>query len=137
VVLACFSSDTFSADHTGSILWKLLHLAYPGISPHSFQQIHFFVRKSAHFLSYGTLSWFAFYGFRGIQTEAAAWKARWCGMALLLTLAAASLDEFHQTFVPSRTSSPRDVLLDMAGAVVFQLVIAMIFHWRHNRRRGL
>lgn len=137
MVLACFSSDTFSADHTGSILWKLLHFAYPGISAHGFQRIHFFVRKSAHFLSYGTLSWFAFYGFRGIQTGIATWKARWCGMALLLTLAAASLDEFHQSFVPSRTSSPRDVLLDMAGAVVFQLVIAMIFRWRQNRLHGL
>lgn len=136
VVLACFSSDAFSADHTGVWLWKILHVFYPGLGQHRFQQIHFFIRKSAHFLSYGTLSWFAFYGFRGIQADVALWRPRWCGLALLLTLGAASADEFHQRFVPSRTSNAHDVFLDMAGAVVFQIVIAMIFKRRELRRQG-
>ena len=135
LVLACFSSDAFSADHTGVWLWKILHVFYPAIGPQQFNQVHFFVRKSAHFLSYGTLSGFAFYGFRGIQTDASLWRPRWCGLALLLTLAAASADEFHQSFVPSRTSSPHDVFLDMAGAMVFQFVIAGIFKQRNRRRQ--
>ncbi len=136
VVLACFSTDLFSSDRTGVWWWKILHFFSPHMSHERFHQVHYFIRKSAHFLSYGTLSWFAFRGFRGIQSEVGTWKARWCGLALLLTLAAASADEFHQSFVPSRTSSPHDVLLDMAGAVVFQIVIAVILKRREVRRQG-
>jgi VanZ family protein len=32
----------------------------------------------------------------------------------------ASADEYHQTFLPNRTGSPRDVLLDCCGAIVMQ-----------------
>jgi VanZ family protein len=35
----------------------------------------------------------------------------------------ASLDEFHQTFLPNRTGSPWDVLLDCCGAMTLQLVV--------------
>jgi VanZ family protein len=35
----------------------------------------------------------------------------------------ASSDEFHQTFLPNRTGSPWDVLLDCCGAIVLQLVV--------------
>jgi len=134
-VLACFSSDAFSADHTGIWLWKILHFIYPGLSHARFKEIHYFVRKSAHFLSYGTLSWFAFYGFRGVQSARNVWRAKWSALALLLTLTAASLDEFHQSFVSSRTSSSHDVWLDMAGAVTFQLVMAAVFRWRSGRSK--
>jgi hypothetical protein len=37
--------------------------------------------------------------------------------AMLLIAAAASLDEYHQTFVEGRTGTPRDVLIDMGGAL--------------------
>jgi VanZ family protein len=43
-------------------------------------------------------------------------------LALLGTALVASSDEFHQTFLPNRTGSPWDVLLDCCGAITLQLV---------------
>ena len=45
----------------------------------------------------------------------------------------AASDEFHQTFVKSRTPSVRDVLLDVAGALL-GLLIAASFARRHPKR---
>jgi VanZ family protein len=124
-LLAAFSTDTFSAEHTGRILWKIVHLFFPGISSGHFNTLHFLVRKTAHFTSYGLLSFFAFFSWRATLPRLERWTIRWCNLALLLTLLAASLDEFHQTFLPSRTASVRDVLLDMLGAFFFQIVITI------------
>ncbi len=35
----------------------------------------------------------------------------------------AALDEFHQSFVPSRTASPWDALLDTTGAAAAQIFL--------------
>ncbi len=139
-VLASFSTDTFSAEHTGKILWKLVHFFYGNISQAAFEQLHFLVRKSAHFFSYGLLSCFAFFSWRATVPDVRAWTARWCGLALLLTLLAGSADEFHQSFIPSRTSTWHDVVIDMTGAVCFQWVIAWVMRRRNvtaeTRRHG-
>ena len=126
VVLACFSTDVFSADHTGRTLMRIIHWLYGPISDPQFQFIHFLVRKSAHFFSYGLLSLLAFFSWRATLPDVRPWLAKWSGLALLLTLAAGSSDELHQRFVASRTSSPWDVLLDMTGAVFFQLLLMAI-----------
>jgi VanZ family protein len=34
----------------------------------------------------------------------------------------ASLDEWHQSFLPNRTSSPTDVLIDCCGATMLILI---------------
>jgi VanZ family protein len=133
-VLAAFSTDVFSAEHTGSVLEKVLRALFGEISRQWFDQIHFLIRKTAHFCSYGTLSAFAFFSWRATFPAFKAWTIRWCGLALLLTLFAASADEFHQSFIPSRTASPRDVLLDMVGAIFFQIAIAIVLRlfWRNK-----
>ena len=131
-VLASFSTDTFSAAHTGIILWRIVGTIYPGITAHQFEELHFLVRKSAHFTSYGFLSFLAFFSWRATLPAPGRWNARWMRLALLLTLLAASLDEIHQTFVYSRTGSARDVLLDMTGAAFFQLAIWL---WLRREKR--
>lgn len=127
-VLAWFSTDTFSAEHTGNVLWKIIHALYSNISPAAFEQLHFLVRKSAHFFSYGLPSGLAFFSFRATFTAFQQWSLRWSVPAWLLALLAGSSDEIHQTFVGSRTPSPRDVLIDVTGALFFQLVIAWMVH---------
>jgi VanZ family protein len=135
-VLASFSTDTFSAEHTGRILWKLVHFLYGNISLVAFEHLHFLVRKSAHLFSYGLLSGFAFFTWRATFPEARRWSPKWCVLALLLTLLAGSMDEFHQSFVASRTSTPWDVVIDMTGAVVFQTVIALVLLRGSRRNQG-
>jgi VanZ family protein len=137
-LLAWFSSDTFSAEHTGRILGRIIHFLFGDVSRHTFQQIHFLVRKSAHFCSYGLLSAFAFFSWRATLPLFQPWAARWSGLALLLTLAAGSADEFHQSFSPSRTSSLHDVGIDFIGALFFQALIACVMWLRATtaRQRG-
>jgi VanZ family protein len=123
-LLAAFSTDSFSAENTGSILWKIVHALYGGISEEQFEVLHIFVRKAAHFIFYGLLSVFAYYSWKATLPARRIWTFRWGGLALAATLIAGSLDEFHQVFVPSRTASVRDVLLDVTGALFFQILIA-------------
>ncbi len=132
-LLAVFSTDAFSAEHTGSILWKIVHAVYAGISERQFEVLHFLVRKSAHFTFYGLLGVFAYHSWKATLPARRTWTFRWSALAVALTFVAGGLDEFHQSFVPSRTSSFRDVLLDTAGAVFFQLVI--IAFARSGRRK--
>jgi VanZ family protein len=132
-VLAFFSTDVFSAEHTGSILLKIIHALFGPVSHHRFEQIHFLVRKAAHFGSYGLLSAFAFFSWRATLPSPRRWSFRWAALALLTGFIAGSLDEFHQSFVPSRTSSFHDVLIDTAGALFFQLVIALWLSFRESR----
>lgn len=132
-VLTLFSTDTFSAEHTGSVLMKILHALFGPISAHQFQQIHFFIRKSAHFCSYGFLGALAFFSWRATFPALARWTFRWSVLAVLLAATAGGLDEFHQLFVPSRGPSLRDVFIDTIGAVFFQLAIAIWLSRRQER----
>ena len=59
----------------------------------------------------------------------AAWCARWGTIAFLMTVLVASLDEWHQTFLPSRTGTVRDVILDSSAAFVAQILIFMWMRW--------
>ena len=131
-----FSTDMFSAEHTGSVLEKILQALFGTISDERFEQIHFLVRKSAHFCSYGLLGAFAFFSWRATFPAPQRWRVLWAALGLLTAFAAGSLDEFHQSFIPSRTSSFHDVLLDTLGALVFQVAIAVWLHWRDARRRS-
>jgi VanZ family protein len=45
---------------------------------------------------------------------------------VLCTLVIASLDEYHQSFIPSRTSSPIDVGIDLCGAMAAQLLLLLV-----------
>jgi len=124
------STDPFSAKHTGEVLRAMLAWTLGQIDPLTFNQIHFLVRKSAHFTEYAILSalWF-----RAIRVHLNnLWQIRWAFLGLVVSLLVAVLDEWHQSFVPSRTSSAHDVLLDFCGALFAQLVI-----WYALRRRQL
>jgi len=125
-VIASFSTDTFSAAHTGRILRKIVDVIYPAMSSQGFETLHFFIRKSAHFTVYGILSWLAFFAWRFTVPAPRRWTFTWSGLALAVTFFTGSLDELHQSFIPSRTASFRDVMLDVTGALFFQAVIAIV-----------
>jgi VanZ family protein len=125
-LIAWFSSDLFSSAHTGSMLQKIIYLLYGPISKKTFLILHMLVRKAAHVTVYGILGGLAFYSWRATLPGRDRWALRWSMLALGVTLLAGVMDEFHQGFVASRTGSPRDVLLDLAGAVLVQIVIAKL-----------
>jgi VanZ family protein len=59
------------------------------------------------------------------------------GVVLLGCALFAASDEFHQTFVKSRTPSVRDVLLDVAGASLGLLIAAIFANRRPKNSRTI
>ena len=125
VLLASF--DGFSAVHTGSILVAILHVIAPSLAPSTIGTIHVAIRKLAHLTEYGVLS--TLYAHAQRPPGQAVFLLRWSAVAVSICAATAILDEWHQSFVASRTGSPRDVALDIFGAILFQLVWAAL-RWR-------
>src|SRR5206468_5778226 len=113
------SSDLFSSGHSGSIM-VLLFGRY--LSPAQIELLNFCFRKTAHLTGYGILGWL---GFRAARGESPGFALRWAVTGVVIAVAIASVDEWHQTLVPSRGGSAQDVLLDGCGAVIAQLFAAL------------
>jgi VanZ family protein len=129
------STDAFSGDNTGSLLWKVVSFIYPGVTRELFDSIHFYVRKAGHFTEYAILALLLFRAFRSGAQER--WRLRWALPSLLVAFLYASLDEFHQTFTRRRTGSVYDSLIDTSGAAT-ALVLSWFLSHRatETQRRG-
>lgn len=116
-----FSSDAFSAPHTGSILQAIAKaiLGHP-LSDLTYEMTQFVIRKLTHLTAYGIL---ALLWFRAVRGEGRGWVMRWSVIAVLIAIAVAATDEYHQSFVPSRTGTPFDVVIDACGAILMQIAI--------------
>jgi len=77
--------------------------------------IHFITRKIAHFTEYAILGLLAARAFRSSD--------RWFLISVALIVVYALLDEYHQSYVPSRTASVFDSLIDMAGGITALLLV--------------
>ncbi|MCU1307386.1 MAG: hypothetical protein JWN45_2081 [Acidobacteriaceae bacterium] len=130
--IAAFSTEKFSATHTGSVLIHILNVLHLHLTGAQFEFLHFLVRKSAHFIAYATLSGLFFRAWRG-SSHSDGWRWRWMLLALAVCLLTSSADEIHQLFTPGRTGVAKDVLLDMIGAFFMQLVIVAAISGKRNR----
>ena len=83
--------------------------------------MHGVIRKSAHFFVYFVLGFLLFRAFYG--ESLLRWNLRWAVYSVILVILIAMSDEFHQSFVASRTSSPVDVVIDSAGGIFSQIAI--------------
>jgi VanZ family protein len=126
------STDLTSSEHTSRYIVPFLLWLKPGISPKTIWIILVVARKCAHVTEYAVLSLLLWRAFRRIPFLYANTAILSCAVLLACALFAAS-DEFHQTFVKSRTPSVRDVLLDVAGALV-GLLIALNFKFRDSKK---
>lgn len=109
------STDFFSAAHTAPLLDSVVRALFGHpLPPPQFDPLHFLIRKAAHLTEYGILGilWF-----RALRNDAP-WSWRSALIAIAIAAAVATTDEIHQSFVPSRGSSPYDVMLDIAGASI-------------------
>lgn len=116
-----FSTDSFSGEHTGSLFYSIAHWIFPSLTVEQFQPIHFVIRKMAHFTEYGVLALILFRAFR--SGNCARWHWRWAVYSWLVVVAYALLDEFHQTFVASRTPSIVDSMIDSLGGTTALLIL--------------
>ena len=120
-VIVVESTEAFGSNHTSGPLRKIYEALFGRVSNPSWELIHHYIRKTGHFLGYGFigLAWLRAWWFTlphsRFRTDAF--------LALLGTALIASCDEWHQSFLPNRTASPWDVLLDCTGAITLQLIV--------------
>jgi len=128
-LILALSTDSFSSQNTSRIVGPLLDLLFPGLGAETRTAVHAAVRKSAHVVEYAVLAVLAWHAcLLGRRAHA----LRAAGVALLLVLAVAGLDEAGQARRAARTGSVRDVALDTAGGA---LALAGAALWRGARRR--
>lgn len=118
-VIFIVSSDAFSAPRTSRFLGPLFRWLLPSASPETIGDLVVLVRKFAHAYEYALLAWLAWRALREpFRGDARPWSVRHAVGAWLIAVAYAISDEWHQSFVPSRGSSPVDVLIDAGGAAI-------------------
>ena len=135
-VIAIESTEWLSSEHTGRFLYPILHFLF-NMSPQLFAVVHHYLRKMGHFVGYFALSVFLFRAWRDTLHPAKVklWARRWAGSAFLMSVLVASLDEWHQTFLPSRTGRVADVVLDSFAALTAQIVIFLWLRFRRDRQK--
>ncbi len=129
------STDAFSAGHTRTYLEGFFHWLFPSWTPYTVYKAHLVVRKCAHFFEYAVLAIFVMRGLTGAKAPQSTPSGRVAEAPLslrmtflsvvLLCAMVATVDEVHQHFVPSRTSSPYDVLLDTSGSTFAMLLLTL------------
>ena len=121
-LIAFESTDFFSAQHTGSVLYTLLTRLFGDIDFYKFLVFHHYLRKTGHVIGYGMLSLLLFRGWRATLVQNHAWSWRVALLAWLGTVFVAAMDEWHQSLIPSRTGTWRDAVLDSVAGLAFLLV---------------
>lgn len=136
------STAVMSASNTSRWLLPIWVKLFGPVDPARWAEIHHYIRKTGHFVGYGAVSLGFFDAWRITLLDR--WPAfrerfwRAARLALLCTLLLASWDEWHQSFLPGRTSTPWDVALDFCGAVFAQLLLmALTRPWREREEVGV
>ena len=133
IVIAIESTSYLSSHNTSRILYPLFHFLF-GVDAEHFEPWHFYIRKTGHVFGYGMLSFLLFRAWRETlpAMDAAKWEMRWSVLAVLGTALVASLDEWHQSFIPSRTGRWQDVMLDTCAGIGTQILLLI---WAASSRR--
>jgi VanZ family protein len=114
-VIFVLSTEYFSSARTAPAVAQFLFDCFPALSEINPTVIEVLTRKLAHWTEYFVLAVFCM----GALTSSSVERTARCHIiwGLILGLICAVVDEFHQSFVPSRTASTRDVLINAIGFV--------------------
>jgi VanZ family protein len=125
IVIAIESTALLSSHNTSRILYPILHFLF-GLDWDRFEVWHIYIRKSGHVVGYGILSILLFRAWRAtFSVSNRKWTLGWATIAVLGTALVASLDEWHQSFIPSRTGRWEDVVLDTLAGIAAQILILL------------
>jgi len=96
-----------------------------------FKFVEFFIRKSAHFVTYFILGGSFFLGINPrAKNLAISFLFSW-----LSATGYAALDEFHQMITGGRSPLFQDVILDSSGAFLSCLILVGCFLWINRKKR--
>ena len=126
IIQFLFSTDLFSSEHTSRIILPILKFLLPQLEINQLILLHHVIRKAGHVAEYCILGVLIYRALHlDIRNAMTVRTLTIAGIAV-----AAVLDEFHQSFVPARTSSIGDVAFDCIGGVCAILLISV---WRIAR----
>ena len=123
------STNALSAGNTSRILYPIFHF-FTGVDPVRFLVWDYYIRKIGHVVGYFGLSVLLFRAWRATLPFAnpSGWSMQWARISFFMTALVASLDEWHQTYLTSRTGSLHDVLLDSSAALIAQIILFLILN---------
>ena len=133
-VIAMESTTKFSSGNTSSWLRPIFEHWLGPISDSHWQIGHHVFRKTGHLSGYSFVAltflraWLHTFA-RRLDLTTMAWRLQSCAAAVACTSLVASMDEWHQTFLPSRTGAVSDVGIDTVGGLLICLGIWLLF-WR-------
>jgi VanZ family protein len=125
------STGMFSWNNTLHFLEPILRSIQPTISHDSIVMINNSLRKAGHVVEYFIWGMLVFRAFRAGSTEPR--MLRWAFLSLVFIVLFAVSDEFHQSFVASRTASILDVGVDMAGGLL-AICVSILRQYRKTRQ---
>lgn len=99
---------------SGSLSGDTIASVKPYLPSLSEQFVTIFVRKAAHIFMYSVLGLLL----ANLLSDFKLRRKAVVGFSLLVAAVYASFDEVNQYFVGGRTSSPRDVVIDVIGAAI-------------------
>jgi VanZ family protein len=125
------SSDANSFERSSRIIAPLLHWLFPQMPDDTMHLIVLLVRKCAHLTEYAMFALLLWRARRKpMKNDPRPWIWREARLALLVVALYAASDEFHQSFVPTRTALVSDVFVDTAGGAAGLLAL-----WAFGRRQ--
>jgi VanZ family protein len=125
-VIVAESTNLGSSEHTSRILYPIFRFLFE-MDPARFAVWNALLRKTGHFVGYFTLSVLLFRSWRATFPRLSTrWCLQWATLAFLCTSLVAILDEWHQSFLLSRTGTFRDVVLDGSAGFVAQIALFAI-----------
>lgn len=111
------STDVLSAQQTSRFIVPFLRWLDPHLSWAAINAIHAVIRKLGHVSEYAILAGLLWRALRGGKTfQDRIWLV--FGVVWFASVLFAASDEFHQSFVPSRTPAVHDVMIDACGALI-------------------
>jgi VanZ family protein len=123
VMIIGFLLQTSKDVRWGGGFWETWLWLHGRLTPAAAHQAVFWLRKTVHFLGYGSLAllfWWYFVLW-GLRRRTPLW-------GLTATALVATFDEYNQALSNFRSGNPADVLLDCCGGVVFLLLGYWVWH---------
>jgi len=121
-VIFMFSTHWFTSENTAEVAEPFLKWLFPMLSLDSILLIHHVLRKCGHLTEYFIFGLLVLRAIRGGRPGV---RISWALATIGIVAAYASSDEFHQSFVPGRTASIYDVMLDTTGGAISMITAAV------------
>ena len=132
LMMFLFSTDMMSSSETSRFIVPALKFLFPDLTPSGISFWHGVIRKLAHVAEYFILATVVYRALKFERPSLIDANLR----TIVFVALAALLDEFHQSFVPSRTATIMDVGYDCLGGI-WALWMITAYEFRRLRSHPL